>query len=83
MLRLLMQGNARFDLLIMLLFLLLCFISFLGNQEVPKAPLGNNYRPTQSLNDRVIRTSINFKSHEKVSYCIQLLLKSKKKCVMM
>ena len=37
-----------------------------GNQEIPKAPLGNNFRPTQPLNDRVVRTSIEFRNHEKV-----------------
>ncbi|KAI1291094.1 putative carbonic anhydrase-like protein 2 [Halotydeus destructor] len=32
-----------------------------GEQESPKAPLGNNFRPIQNTNSRVIRTSIDFK----------------------
>ncbi|KAH9416414.1 Carbonic anhydrase- protein 10 [Dermatophagoides pteronyssinus] len=35
-----------------------------GDIDVPKAPLGNNFRPTQSINDRVIRTNIEFKQQQ-------------------
>ncbi|KAI2801050.1 Carbonic anhydrase- protein 10 [Blomia tropicalis] len=44
-----------------------------GNQEIPKAPLGNNFRPTQPLNDRVVRTSIEFRNHEKIMLCYVML----------
>lgn len=48
-------------------FLTTFSISYLpGDQEAPKAPLGFNFRPIQSLNDRVVRTSIEFRSYEKV-----------------
>ena len=32
-----------------------------GDADLPKAPLGNNFRPLHSLNHRVIRTNIDFK----------------------
>ncbi|KAF7488296.1 Carbonic anhydrase-related protein 10 [Sarcoptes scabiei] len=35
-----------------------------GSIESPKAPLGNNFRSIQSINDRVIRTNIDFKSNK-------------------
>lgn len=31
-----------------------------GSVEHPKAPLGNNSRPTQDLRERTVRTNINF-----------------------
>ena len=31
-----------------------------GDQSNPKAPLGNNYRPAQSVHHRVVRTNIDF-----------------------
>nr|XP_046918388.1 carbonic anhydrase-related protein 10-like [Dermatophagoides farinae] len=40
-----------------------------GSIDVPKAPLGNNFRPTQSINDRVIRTNIEFKQSSKDRNC--------------
>ncbi|UXI17101.1 transcription elongation factor b polypeptide 1 [Sarcoptes scabiei] len=40
-----------------------CFESS-GSIESPKAPLGNNFRSIQSINDRVIRTNIDFKSNK-------------------
>lgn len=38
-----------------------------GPEERPKAPLGNNLRPVQSLHHRTIRTNIDFK-HTKVRH---------------
>ncbi|XP_074602875.1 carbonic anhydrase-related protein 10-like [Brevipalpus obovatus] len=32
-----------------------------GTSDVPKAPLGNNFRPTSKVNHRVIRTNIDFR----------------------
>jgi len=31
-----------------------------GDEEYPKAPLGSNFRPPQSLHHRVVRTNIDF-----------------------
>ena len=35
-----------------------------GEPESPKAPLGNNFRPINKINHRVIRTNINFKTDQ-------------------
>nr|XP_018911966.1 PREDICTED: carbonic anhydrase-related protein 10 [Bemisia tabaci] len=35
-----------------------------GSEDIPKAPLGNNARPLQSLNQRTVRTNIDFKTNE-------------------
>ncbi|CAG2168537.1 unnamed protein product [Oppiella nova] len=35
-----------------------------GEAELPKAPLGDNYRPIQPLNERVVRTNIDFKREQ-------------------
>lgn len=35
-----------------------------GDEKNPKAPLGNNYRPSLPLNQRVIRTNIDFRRSE-------------------
>lgn len=32
-----------------------------GSEQTPKAPLGNNARPVQSLHHRTVRTNIDFK----------------------
>lgn len=32
-----------------------------GEPDSPKAPLGNNFRPIQSLNHRFVRTNIDFR----------------------
>lgn len=32
-----------------------------GDSDLPKAPLGNNFRPIQALNQRFLRTNIDFK----------------------
>lgn len=34
-----------------------------GDSDLPKAPMGNNYRPIQALNQRFLRTNIDFKKH--------------------
>ena len=31
-----------------------------GEPDSPKAPLGNNFRPTQPINHRFVRTNIDF-----------------------
>lgn len=38
-----------------------------GDADSPKAPLGNNVRPAQPLNQRFIRTNIDFR-RKQVSY---------------
>jgi hypothetical protein len=32
-----------------------------GDSDLPKAPLGNNFRPVQTLNQRFLRTNIDFR----------------------
>ena len=46
-----------------------------GDSETPKAPLGNNFRPIQPLNQRYIRTNIDFTRKQVsrvVSLCVSL-----------
>lgn len=40
-----------------------------GDTDLPKAPLGNNFRPIQTLNQRFLRTNIDFKKNP-VSDCL-------------
>lgn len=35
-----------------------------GSESTPKAPLGNNARPVQTLHHRTVRTNIDFKRHK-------------------
>ena len=35
-----------------------------GDASSPKAPLGNNFRPCQGLNHRVVRTNIDFRKNK-------------------
>lgn len=35
-----------------------------GNEQTPKAPLGNNARPLQPLHHRTVRTNIDFQSQK-------------------
>ena len=35
-----------------------------GEEDLPKGPLGNNFRPIQPINARPVRTNINFKKKQ-------------------
>ncbi|KAL5275717.1 hypothetical protein ACFFRR_001519 [Megaselia abdita] len=47
-----------------------------GPEERPKAPLGNNLRPVQSLHHRTIRTNIDFKHTKGHNSCPTMLRKN-------
>lgn len=34
-----------------------------GDSDLPKAPMGNNFRPIQPMNQRFLRTNIDFRKH--------------------
>lgn len=44
-----------------------------GDSDLPKAPLGNNFRPVQTLNQRFLRTNIDFRRHP-VRVTLQLVI---------
>lgn len=50
-----------------------------GSVEHPKAPLGNNSRPTQDLRERTVRTNINFAQRTEADPQVRLTIASFRK----